>query len=90
MEDLPAEQVQRLARLAERNREYVLVSPQDGLAAPVVAAAWGRKLEVADAGDPRLETFVDVYAGGDQGGEPGVPCRTGGVSPRQAAGMLGS
>ena len=30
-----------------------------------------------------------LAAGGPQGGEPGVPCRTQGLSPREAAGQLG-
>ena len=87
---LPEAQVDRLAELASKNREYVLVSPLEGLATPVVAATWGAKLEVDSADDPRLEQFVEAYAGGDQGGEPGVPCRTNGLSPRQAEALLGT
>lgn len=87
--DLPAEQAEALAGLAQRDQEYVLVSPYDDLAAPVVAVAWGITLEVESADDPRLVEFVEAYAGGAQGGEPGVPCRQGGVSPREARGLLG-
>jgi len=88
--DLPADQVEALAALAELNQEYVLVSPYDDLASPVVAVAWGLTLEVESAEDPRLAQFVEAYGGGGQGGEPGVPCREGGVSPREARGLLGS
>ena len=87
--DLPAEQAEALAGLAQLDQEYVLVSPYDDLAAPVVAVAWGITLEVESADDPRLVEFVEAYAGGAQGGEPGVPCRQGGVSPREARGLLG-
>ena len=88
--DLPAEQVERLAELAQTNQEYVLVSPVEGLAAPVVAAAWGVSLEVEDAQDERLEAFLEQYAGGAQGGEPGAPCRGNGLTLREANGLLGT
>jgi len=67
-----------------------VVSPYEDLASPVVAVAWGITLEVESADDPRLAEFVEAYAGGAQGGEPGVPCREGGISPREARGLLGS
>ena len=74
---LAAPQVRRLAALHDLDattREYVLVSPYDGLPSAVVAVAWGVTLAVDSADDPRLEQFVRRYAGGAQGGEPGVPC----------------
>jgi hypothetical protein len=56
----------------------VLLSPYDGLPAPVVASAWGLQLKVEKADDPRLEQFVRQYAGGLQGGEgPNVHCNPG-------------
>ena len=88
--DLPADQVDVLAELASRNEEYVLVSPQEGLDSRVVAAIWGGSLEASSADDPRLAQLVEAYAGGAQGGEPGVPCRQQGVTPREARGLLGS
>ena len=75
--DLPPAQVQRLAALHDADattKEYVLVSPYEGLPSPVTAAAWGASLAVDDAEDPRLAEFVRRYAGGPQGGEPGAPC----------------
>lgn len=87
--DLPAEQVERLAELAKENQEYALVSPMEGLAAPVVAVAWGVTLEVPDAEDARLVAFLEEYAGGAQGGEPGAPCRGGGLTLREARGLVG-
>jgi len=86
--DLPQEAVDQLAALAEQDEEYVLVSPYPGLPSPVVAATWGRQLAVEQATDPRLEQFVEVFAGGDSGGEPGAPCRGGGLTPREAEGVL--
>ena len=89
--DLPAEQVEQLAGLAgldEKTEEYVLVAPQDGLDSRVVAVTWGAGLEASSVDDPRLEQFVRAYAGGDQGGEPGAPCRTNGLSLDDALGAL--
>jgi hypothetical protein len=82
--------VARLAAYAERDREYVLVSPMEGLAAPVVAVAWGVTLQVGTADDERLEAFLQQYAGGGQGGEPGAPCRGNGLTLREARGLLGT
>jgi hypothetical protein len=86
--DLPDVDVARLAGLADLDPEYVLVSPLEGLPAPVVASSWGLQLELQTADDGRLAAFVRTYAGGDQGGEPGVPCRTGGLTPEQARDLL--
>jgi hypothetical protein len=86
--DLPAEQVEQLAELASLDEEYVLVAPQDGLDSRVVAVTWGAGLEASSAGDPRLRQFVEAYAGGPQGGEPGAPCRTNGLSLDDALGAL--
>ena len=86
--DVPPAEVQKLAALRALDPEYVLVSPFEGLPAPVVASSWGLQLRVDSADDPRLAEFVRSYAGGDQGGEPGVPCATGGVTPEQARAQL--
>lgn len=87
--DVPDPEVEQLAGLADLNEEYVLVSPYDGLDSRIVAVAWGLSMEASSADDPRLRQFVDSYAGGAQGGEPGVPCRQGGVTPREARAILG-
>lgn len=87
--ELPAEQVEALAELAGIDEQYVLVSPYAGLPAPVVASTWGLQLEADAADDPRLEQFVRTYAGGDQGGEPGAPCRDGGLSLEEARQLVG-
>ena len=88
--DLPQEQVDRLAELAAEDQEYVLVSPMEGLASPVVAVAWGVTLELPDAQDERLQAFLEQYAGGGQGGEPGAPCRGNGLTLREARGLVGT
>jgi hypothetical protein len=87
--DLPAAEREALAALAAANPEYVLVSPREGLDSRVVAVTWGAAIEATSADDPRLEAFVEAYAGGGQGGEPGAPCRSGGLTPEQARAQLG-
>ena len=61
-----------------RGRTYVLLSPFPDLKASVVLSAWGIQLEVEDASDPRVETFLTKYVQGEQTPEPGAAC-SGGV-----------
>jgi hypothetical protein len=79
---LSASDVSSLRRLVTSNyvgtQRYVILSPYQGLPAPVVASAWGAQLKVQTASDSRLAEFIHYYAGGGQGGEPGGEC-TGGV-----------
>lgn len=58
--------------------DYALVTPYAAQEAPVVATAWGVQLELDDAGDERLRTFLTKYLQGPQTPEPGAPC-TGGL-----------
>jgi Protein of unknown function (DUF3105) len=76
--DLPDADVAALRALV-RGRDYVLVTPwaAGGLPSRVVAVAWGLRLAVDDAADPRLAAFVARYANGPQTPEPGAPCRGG-------------
>ncbi len=74
--DLDSSGVGELERVA-RGEPYVLVSPYPNLRSPVVVTAWGIQLELDSADDPRLQQFVDAYAGGSQSPEPGASCRTG-------------
>jgi hypothetical protein len=86
---LPPDERAVLAELAASNPEYVLVSPRDGLDSRIVAVTWGAGLEASSAEDPRLAEFTATYAGGDQGGEPGAPCRTRGLTLEQARQLVG-
>ena len=70
--DLPADQVDVLARLA-RSRSDMLVSRwDDDLPAPVVVSSWGRQLKLTSATDPRLLQFAQAFSG--QAPEPNAPC----------------
>jgi hypothetical protein len=72
--DLPSAQVKSLAALARMKPKYVLVSPYPGQPGRIEASAWGLQLTVGDPGDARLKAFIGRYAGGAQGGEPGIRC----------------
>jgi hypothetical protein len=68
------DEMRRLRQLAATH-DHVLVSRwNDKLPAPVVASAWGRQVNLRSAADPELQGFVDMFAGGPQAPEQGIPC----------------
>ena len=73
--DLPADQVTALK--AAMPSTYAVLSPFEGLKAPVVASAWGKQLFLDGVNDPRLEAFIRQYRQGSQAPESGAAC-TGG------------
>lgn len=73
-------QLERLVQASYQGLErYVLLSPYEGLPAPVVATAWGRQLLINDVGDERLRSFILDLAGSSDAPEPGLPCYNGGL-----------
>lgn len=74
---LPDPEVAVLQELAG-TYPYLLVSPVEGLASPVVASAWGVQLELQGVADERLTEFLVTCLEGEQTPEPGAPC-TGGL-----------
>lgn len=83
----PAEQVAALEALADLEPEYVLVTPYEGQSGAFGATTWGAQLFVDAPDDPRLERFVETYAGGAQGREQGADC-VNGTSPDDAQAAL--
>lgn len=71
--DLPADQVAKLAALVQGN-PYRMLSPYPGQTSPVALQAWGRRLDVPSATDPRVQRFLDVYTNGPQSREKGASC----------------
>ncbi|MFE1786220.1 DUF3105 domain-containing protein [Streptomyces sp. NPDC059506] len=57
---------------------YSLMSPYKDQESPIALSAWGHRLEVKDASDPRIDRFFKQYVQGPQTPEPGAAC-TGGV-----------
>jgi putative peptide zinc metalloprotease protein len=75
--DLSASDQQTLRRIAQ-SQIHVLVTPQPGLTAPVVASSWGRQIRLDSANDPRLASFLRAFRLGPDAPERGGPC-TGGT-----------
>lgn len=80
--DLASEQVEIL-RDAARGRRYTLLAPYMyvPLDAPIIAVAWGARLELQEASDPRLAQFLQKYVNGPQTPEPGATCSGGSGRP---------
>jgi hypothetical protein len=77
--DLNPGDVQKLQDLL-RGKPYTLLSPYQfgAMDKPVVAVAWGLRLQLESVDDPRLSLFVTKYANGPQSPERGGEC-TGGI-----------
>ena len=71
--DLAADQLAVLTDAA-KGEDYLLVSPDEGLASPIVLTAWGLQLPLDNADDPRLATFITKYLQGPQTPEPTAAC----------------
>lgn len=74
--DLPQADVDKLKSVIPDT--YMVLSPYEGLPAPVVASAWGKQIQLTGANDNRLEAFIKEYRQGPQTPEPGALC-TGGT-----------
>lgn len=74
--DLPASELEVLAANAAVN-SYEILSPYPDLPAAIIATAWGERLQVESAADPRLSEFLSTYLQGPQTPEPGAPCSEG-------------
>lgn len=74
--DLAADDVATLQALA-RGRRYLLLSPYPDLPMPVVASGWGVQVQVDNAADEQLSSFITQYMEGPQTPEPGATCSGG-------------
>lgn len=79
--DLPPDQVSVLRDLAGR-QTFILVSPMEGIPAPVVASAWGKQLRLDSADDESLAQFVRSFRLSPGAPEPGASC-SGGTAATQ-------
>ena len=82
--DLAAEQVERLRNLVRREQSrkgerLIVLAPKPGLERPIVATAWRVQLELDQADDERLTSFVQTYQRGPFYPEPGASCTFGGI-----------
>lgn len=74
--DLPKADVDKLK--AATPSTYAILSPMEGLPAPVVVSGWDKQLQLTGADDPRLALFVKTYRQSPGVPEPGALC-TGGT-----------
>jgi hypothetical protein len=81
--DLPQEELATLRNLAQE--AYVLVSPYEGLRAPVVVTAWRNQLDLEGIEDPRLRQFVDQFRISETAPRSGNGCENGRGEPEIAA-----
>ncbi|MGQ0631538.1 MAG: DUF3105 domain-containing protein [Sporichthyaceae bacterium] len=70
--DLPSDGVQDLKE--QLPDSYAILSPFEGLSAPVVASGWGRQVALDSPSDPRLTQFIEQFRLGTNAPEPGAPC----------------
>lgn len=66
-----------VAALADQLPDNGIMSPYDGLTAPVVITVWGRQLALTGADDPRIGLFLEEYAGGVTAPEAFASCAGG-------------
>ena len=78
--DLPQDEIERVRDLAQSD-SYVLASPYQDQASPIVATAWGKQLTLESAEDPGLERFIGAYSQGPQTPEKGATCSGGTGDP---------
>lgn len=78
--DLPTAQVAQL-KDDVADETYTVLSPYEGLPAPIVLSAWNHQLPVQSADDPRIGAFLSEYVQGAQTPEPGALCSNGVGTP---------
>lgn len=81
---LPADQVATLATKV-KGKEFIMMSPIEGLDKNVTLQAWGYQLKVDTVTDPRIDDFIKALRQ-NATMEPGAPCSEGitatGTTPR--------
>lgn len=70
-----------VALLAEKLPQNGILAPYPDLAAEVVVTVWGHQLRLDGADDPRLDLFIQRYAGGATAPEPNASCAGGLTDP---------
>lgn len=66
--------VEQLVDIALDGTDKLIVSPYEGLPAPVVVSAWNRQLRLTGPGDAGLDEFLAAYGDGHTSPEPQVSC----------------
>ena len=74
--EIPKEEIIKLTIMLS-SRSKILLSPHPEQISPIVATAWGRRLEIESSNDLRLEKFVDFFVDGEAAPEAGITCDRG-------------
>ncbi|PZM88543.1 MAG: hypothetical protein DIU79_16690 [Actinobacteria bacterium] len=86
--DLPKDQVEKLAERV-RGKEKMMMSPYEGLDAPISLQAWGYQLKVDHADDKRIDDFIKALRVNASIEGPNALCANGvtetGTTPRDDA-----
>jgi hypothetical protein len=71
--------LERLTRRVD-GQPYLVLSPYPTMAAPISLQAWGHQLQLTDAGDPRIDQFIEALRENPYTApEPGAPCASAGA-----------
>jgi len=85
--DVAGNQIDKLRDFTRRG-DKVLVSPVPDQATPIMVTAWANQLELDDAGDQRLEQFVNEFESSHSAPEPRASCQGGVGTPSADDGVL--
>jgi hypothetical protein len=72
--DVSTDEIIILADAADQHADRTIVAPIESLGDELWAVAWGRRVQLDSAADPRLELFMAAFINGAQSPEPGAPC----------------
>ena len=74
--EIKKEEIVKLTTMLS-DKTKILLSPHSEQMSQIVATAWGRRLEVETASDPRLNKFIDFFTDGESAPEAGITCDRG-------------
>jgi len=74
--EIEKEEIVKLTTMLS-DKTKILLSPHSEQMPQIVATAWGRRLEVETASDPRLNKFIDFFTDGESAPEAGITCDRG-------------
>ena len=74
--EIEKEEIVKLTTMLS-GKTKILLSPHSEQMSQIVATAWGRRLEVETASDPRLNKFIDFFTDGESAPEAGITCDRG-------------
>lgn len=80
---VPAEGVEALRKALPAT--YVVLSPLEGTASPIMLSAWGAQVGLDSPDDKRVEQFVSKFWQSPNAPEPGAACTGGTTAPGRTA-----